>query len=59
MSTIIARLRRLRRLAQAALTPPKSKPLATPPWRFSAPPTPRPSIWNGVPALQPARSRGR
>ncbi len=72
MSIILARLRRLRLLVQAAFTPPKvrrnrhavrvyrqDRPPGAGLWRFSGPRTLRPSMWGRDLALQPARSRRR
>ncbi len=72
MSIILARLRRLRLLVQAALTSPRvrrnrravrvsrqDKPPVAGLWRFIGQPTPRPSMWGRALALQPARSRRR
>ncbi|WP_309643970.1 hypothetical protein [Phenylobacterium sp.] len=72
MSIILARLRRLRLLVQAALTSPKvrrdrravrvfrqTKPSAADAWRSAGSPTPQPSLWRRTPALQPAKVRKR
>ena len=72
LSIILARLRRLRLLVQAALTSPRvrrdrraarvsrqDKPPGAGLWRFSRQPTLRPSMWGRALALQPARSRRR
>ena len=72
MSIILARLRRLRLLVQAALTSPQVrrnrravrlsrqiKPSGAGLWRFSGRPTRRRSMWGRTLALQPARSCSR
>ncbi len=72
LSIILARLRRLRLLVQAALTPPRvrrqrrtvrrarqEKAPGAGLWRYSGQPTLRPSMWGRALALQPVRSRRR
>lgn len=71
-SIILARLRRLHLLMQAALTFPKvrrdrrairvsrqNKPPGAGLWRFSGQPMLDPSMWGLALALQPARTRRR
>ena len=72
LSIILARLRRLRLLVQAALTSPRvrrnrravrisrqDKPTGAGLWRYSGQPTLRPTMWGRALALQPVRSRRR
>lgn len=72
MPIIIARLRRLRLLAQAALTSPtvrrnrcavrvsrQTKPSGADAWPSAGPPTLQPSLWGRTFVLQPAKARKR
>ena len=72
MSSILARLNRLRLLVQAALTSPRvrrnshgvrvsrqTRPSDAAAWRFVGPPMSLPSLWGRASSLQPARSRNR